>query len=251
MSARDGERPTGMRHGWARRDNSALRERFRSGSCTCCRICRRGSVHEVAAVKLQRWLVGNDAHPDSCLRFVHYCRNAVSRVQNEVVVVSLAVCQRLVIGVYALSDECRSGEIHWRVLHRSRLACRNECGVGKGELVRIYLQQMRVGGFVRRAVQIEIAVARRIDDGRRVGRGRVFYHYRIIIGEYVLYVYIHIARVSLFAVGRKEREGNRLLSASDGPNPFGVPHLAPPAGTAAVKMVFSVVNRRSIVFRRA
>src|SRR4051812_25634101 len=134
-------------------------------------LAREFSVQEVAGVKLHARFCGVYLEHSSSLRFKDAGRQLKFRaftVDDEVVIVSSAQFDLLVICIDAGPDSCSLSEIKWRVLHRTQFARWDYVLVNRREAVGVQHKFMAQDVPLAFTFQIEVRVLREIYWSRLV-----------------------------------------------------------------------------------
>ena len=176
----------------------------------------QGSVQEIAGVKLQVRFGRKHLQFPPTLRFV-YTGRQVKRVatlvgEDEVVVVPLSNTELPGVGVDVLPDWNRLSKIEGGASYRAKFPSRNEDRGDGREGVGVDCQLVVENCSVPFALEVELAVLRKI-DGRGLRRGGpVLQRKLIVLGEPIGSLYVEPARIAPVPVGTDVPENDSYCS---------------------------------------
>ena len=205
-------------------------------------LAGRTTLKPVAGVNLDGWLGGQNLKLTAALRRVKLSRSlkltSLIVVDHEAVVIPLTVVQSREVSLDLLTYLLELPEIHRCTCNRVWLSYRNQGLVSRQIDLGVEFQLVIKDIPVPLAIQIEIGVVGKIDNGCLVGLSRECQLQRVVLTPLVVGDDLQIARITSLTVLRKVLELNGITFDA------AVPHLILESIRAAVQMIRAIVDRQ-------
>ena len=160
-------------------------------------------------------------------------------------IVTLPQKQCLKVSADFLSDFFFYGEIHGCSLHRHQRSHRDRASICRGKVIRVNPHLLGQNIPLIMPGQVKVTVIGKISHRIRIRDHMIVNNHRIILRQSVAYRDLCISRKSLIAVGAEQRKRNP--AAQTALVQFNLPYPSVIKVRTAVKVVFSVIFRQSIV----